>query len=387
MFFLVVSFFLTACNSNRAGDNKAKERNTSVLGVMEVNDTIAIDRERDSAGDGLLYGEEIKLYDTNATNSDSDGDGLLDGEEIKLYDTNATNSDSDGDALLDGEEIKVYSTSPIKSDTDNDGLTDWQEIKTYDTDASNPDSDGDCLLDSFEILYYETNATNADSDGDSIEDGIEVYAYGNTDLNVSCLTTPETLSGGHNKNPAKDGIPDVASDIINALDPTNDSDGDGQSNLFENNCTAGDALDSTKFCPSIVDTKEGQLLTSHGYSYVPGGFDVDGDGINEGGFWISRYQARKAGLEIPSEAVIETVGNVNQYVSKNFKVLNRNIDILSYNEALLSETGVLSGNELIFDEESIAGLKRISNFTPYLAEVCLSKYVLRDENATKVDVN
>jgi len=385
MLFLIVSFFLSACNSNRAGDTKIEERNTSVLGVMEVNDTI--DRERDSDGDGITDFEEEHRYGTNPDSNDTDGDGLLDGEEIKRYDTNVTNRDSDGDGLLDGDEIKVYHTSPIKRDTDNDGLSDWQEIKTYDTNASNSDSDGDCLLDSFEVLYYETNATNADSDGDSINDGVEIYSYGVNDLNVSCLNNPETLDGGYNHTPAKDGIPDVKTDIINALDPTNDSDGDGQSNVFENNCTEGNALDSTKFCPSIVDTKEGQVLTSHGYSYVPGGFDVDGDGINEGGFWISRYQARKAGVEIPSEVVIETVGNVNKYVSKKFKVLNRNIDILSYDEAPLSETGVLAGNELIFDEESIAGIKRISNFTPYLAEVCLSKYALRDENGTKVDVN
>ena len=175
--------------------------------------------------------------------------------------------------------------------------------------------------------------------------------------------------------------------MINALDPTNDSDGDGQSNVFENNCTEGDASDSTKLCPSIVDTVNGGILTSHGYSYIPGGFDVDGDGINEGGFWISRYQARISGIQIDSEIVISDIGNVNQYLSKNFKVLNKNIEVLSYNEANLKETGVVAGSELIFDEESVAGIERVSHFTPYLAQFCLSKYTLKDSNGTALDIN
>jgi len=358
-----------------------------IADVDEVNIYGTNPDSNDTDGDGLLDGDEINIYDTNVTNSDTDGDGLLDGAEINSYDTNATNSDSDNDGLLDGAEINSYDTNATNSDTDNDGLSDSAEINTYDTNASNSDTDGDCLLDSFEILNYDTNASNSDTDGDTIADGIEIYSYNANDLNVTCLSTAETLVGGHNTSPAKDGIPDAASDVINALDPTNDSDGDGQSNSFENNCTEGDALDPTKLCPSIVDTDLGKVLTSHGYSYVPGGFDVDGDGVNEGGFWISRYQARVSGVEIPSEDIISDVGNVNQYISKRFKVLNRNIDVLSYNEAQLQETGVVAGSELIFDEESVAGLSRVSHFTPYLAQVCLNRYKLKDENGTVVDVN
>ncbi|CAA6811464.1 MAG: internalin, putative [uncultured Sulfurovum sp.] len=361
--------------------------NDGLLDGDEINiyDTNASSSDTD--GDGLLDGEEINIYDTNVSNADTDGDGLLDGEEINIYDSNVSNADTDGDGLLDGEEINVYDSNLSNTDTDGDGLLDGQEVNIYDTNVSNADTDGDCLLDGFEILNYETNASNSDTDEDSVADGIEVYSYATNDLNVSCLTTPETLTGGANENPAKDGLPTPVSDVINALDLSNDSDGDGQSNSFENNCTQGDAVDATKACPYIFDSHVGQVLTSHGYSYVPGGFDVDGDGINEGGFWISRYQARASGIEISSQSVIEDVGNVNQYLSKKFKVLNRNVDVLSYNEAPLKETGVVAGSELIFDEESIAGIERISNFTPYLAEVCLDRYVLRDENGEALDIN
>jgi hypothetical protein len=350
---LFIGLLLTACGDDRA-DLTDMNGTRGVLGVVES----------DSDGDGISDNDERNIYGTNPDNNDTDGDGLLDGEEILTYETNATNPDTDGDGLEDGSEVRTYGTNP-----------------------KNPDTDGDCLLDSFEVLNYETNATNVDTDGDTVNDGIEIYAYEGDELNVSCLVTPETLANGYNHNPARDGIPTPSADVINALDPTNDSDGDGQSNIRENNCTEGDASNPLKLCPFIVDAVEGNVLTQHSYSYVPGGFDVDGDGVNEGGFWISRYQARASGVQIGSEIVIADVGNVNKYLSKHFKVLNRNVEVLSYKEAVLDETGVVAGTELIFNEESIAGIKRVSNFTPYLAQVCLGHYKLKDENGTDLDIN
>ncbi|MCH9739637.1 MAG: MSCRAMM family adhesin SdrC [Epsilonproteobacteria bacterium] len=341
----------------------------------------------DSDDDGLGDAYEVSHDEVDATNPDTDGDGLTDGDEVNTYLTLPNNSDSDDDNLTDGDEVNTYLTLPNNPDSDSDGLSDYQELFVYGTNPLLSDSDGDCLLDGFEILNYETNATNSDTDGDTVEDGLEVYSYDTSELNTTCIDSPETLEGGHNPSPAIDGIPDIAHDVINALDPSNDSDGDGQSNVYENNCTEGDPKDSTKLCPYVFDTEEGNILTEHGYSYIPGGFDVDGDGVNEGGFWMSRYQARNTGVIISSEEVIARVDNVNKYVSKNFKVLNRNIQVTSYKEQSLSETTALAGNELIFDEESVAGLKRISNFTPYLALVCLEQYHLKDKNGTDVEID
>jgi hypothetical protein len=353
----------------------------------EINTYGSDAKNSDTDADGLLDGEEILVYSTDVTNIDTDGDGLSDGAEVTQYETNATSVDTDGDGLNDRDEIYTYDSNVTNPDTDYDGLKDGDEVNTHDTNLTNPDSDGDCLLDGFEVLHYLTNPNDSDSDNDTVPDGIEIYSYSANDLNVSCLTMPETLQIGHNENPAKDAIPTAETDSINALDPTNDNDGDGQSNVFENNCTDGDALDANKLCPSILENELGQLLTKNGYSYIPGGFDVDGDGINEGGFWISRYQARVSGVQIPSETIIADVGNVNKYVSEKFKVLNRNIDVLSYNEAPLQETGVVAGSHLIFDEESIAGVDRVSTFTPYLAQVCLSRYKLKDEDGNEIDIN
>jgi len=352
------------------------------LNVYDTNVT-----NPDTDNDGLLDGDEINTYETNATNSDTDNDGLTDGDEVNTYESNATNPDADGDGLKDGDEVNIYGTNPNNIDTDNDGLDDNLEINTYETNATNPDTDGDCLLDGFEVLNYETNPKNSDTDGDNVADGIEIYATEVGEYNVSCLTTPETLENGYNSNAAVDGVPSLLNDILDALDPSNDSDGDGQSNSQENNCTEGDVLDASKFCPSLIDTEIGKALIDHGYSYVPGGFDVDGDGTDEGGFWMSRYQARSSGAEIPSEIVIASVDNANQYLSRNFKVLNKNVQILSYDEAILKETGVVAGNELLFEEMSVAGEDRISSMTPYLALVCLSEYHLKDSNGSNLDIN
>ena len=335
IYVIIISVFFVACGaSDRASTDKANSLETGVLGVV---------------------------YSPNA--------------------------DSDGDGLNDYEEVNNYYTDPDNNDTDSDGLSDGDEIKIYETNATNSDTDGDCLLDGFEILYYETNATNIDTDEDSVNDGLEIYSYTAGEYNTTCLTNPETLVNGYNLNPAIDGIPDVSSDIINALDPTNDTDGDGQANSRENNCTQGDALDKTKLCPYETETSEGATLLAYGYTYVPGGFDVDADGINEGGFWISRYQARASGVSIPSENIINIIGNINQYISKNFKVLNKNVQVLSYYERVLTEQEITAGTELLFKEADVAGLNRISSFTPLLARACLSQYYLTDDNGSNLDIN
>lgn len=341
----------------------------------------------DTDGDGLNDGEEISTYETNATNADTDGDGLKDAEEINTYDTNVTNADTDADGLSDGEEIHTYATNVLNSDTDGDTLLDGAEINTYDTNASNMDTDGDCLLDPHEVLHYGTNASNEDTDNDGAVDGIEIYTYTIGIYDRSCLTSPETLAGGYNENPAIDNNPDDGSDVINALDPNNDLDGDGQSNIDETKCPQGNVFEPLRICPSIEHETDGRQLEKFGYSYVPGAFDVDGDGVNEGGFWISRYQARASVNEIGSEIVIEKVGNVNEYLSSKFKVLNRNVQVLSYDEETLNETSTTAGKELLFEIEKVAAADRISSFTPYLAEVCLAEYVLKDDNGTEIDID
>ncbi|MBU1666980.1 hypothetical protein KKC13_01060 [bacterium] len=367
----------------------------------------------DSDGDGLSDGDEVNTYDTDPTKSDSDGDGLDDKYEI----TNGlepTNADSDGDGLSDGDEVNTYHTDPKKSDSDGDGLDDKYEISngldanssdsdgdglndgdemnTYHTNPNSIDSDGDCLLDTYEINNYDTNATNVDSDGDGVEDGIEIYSTGADNLNVSCLTSPETSSIAANSTPAKDNLPlSRTVDLINALDPLNDSDGDGQVNIQELNCSEGNPKDQTKMCAWSIEDENGTTLTNYGFAYLPGGFDVDGDGIEEGGFWVSAHAARSTGVDIEKDVMINTIGKYNTFIQNHFKMVNATDTIspiiTGYVDTLLDEDHVRRGAMLDFSDEVDAGTERLSTLMPFVAMASLEKFKLTNSEGEEIDIS
>ncbi|HHD75863.1 MAG TPA: hypothetical protein ENK95_03445, partial [Campylobacterales bacterium] len=239
-----------------------------------------------------------------SNHSDSDGDGLLDSEEL-FYGTNPDSNDSDNDGLLDSDEINSYDTNATNADTDNDGLLDGLEINTYETNATNSDTDGDCLLDSFEILNYETNATNVDSDGDGVNDGIEIYTY-TKELNNSCLTTPETLVGGVNSTPAKDNIPNDGTDVINALDPTNHTDSDGDGLLDSEELFYGTNPDSN-------DTDNDGLLDIdeiNSYDTNATNADTDNDGLLDG-LEINTYETNATNSDTDGDCLLDSFEVLN----------------------------------------------------------------------------
>ncbi len=347
----------------------------------------------DTDGDGLSDGEEVNTYDTDPKDSDSDNDGISDGDEVNTYHSDPKDMDSDDDGLNDGLEVNTYHSNPMKTDSDDDGLEDKYEVDNG-LNPSNPDTDGDCLLDSFELNEYHTDANNSDTDGDGVEDGIEIYSYSPDNLKVACLTSPETLLGLSNNTPAKDNLyaHDEANstDVINALDPLNDSDGDGQVNIKEVECKEeGNPKDKTKMCPWAIENADGTALVEYGFAYIPGGFDVDKDGINEGGFWVSSYQARKTGVEISKSAMGTTIGKVNSFIQKKFKMVNAteliSETITGYIDAVLVDPP--KGNELDFSDEVKAGTKRLSNMMPFVAMASLEKFKLTNRNGEVVDIN
>jgi len=59
-------------------------------------------------------------------------------------------------------------------------------------------------------------------------------------------------------------------------------------------------------------------MASSGMVYIPGGFDVDGDGVDESGFWASAYPASATSEEL-SQLENE---NFNAYVQSHFNLLN-----------------------------------------------------------------
>ena len=70
--------------------------------------------------------------------ADSDDDGLPDVAE-RYTKTDPQVRDTDGDHLADGDEVRLLFTSPMHADTDNDGFDDLVELKAG-TDPSDPAS-------------------------------------------------------------------------------------------------------------------------------------------------------------------------------------------------------------------------------------------------------
>jgi len=375
-------------------DTNATNPDTDLDGLKDGEEiynyeTNATDADTDN--DGLNDGLEINRYETNPKNSDSDSDGLTDGEEVSTYHTNPKDEDSDGDTLTDGAEVHHHSeaTNPLKEDSDNDGLLDALEVGSDDLNATNPDTDGDCLLDSYELNFYHTNTNGIDTDKDGVEDGLEVYG----DLHAPCINNPETLIGGVNEHPAQDNL--TTPDVIDALDPLNDSDGDREANIKELECEEGDPKDALKLCSFITTSDEGASLVSAGFAYIPGGFDVDGDGINETGFWTSAYHARAKRDEIIDSAIIdEVVGQFNSYLQKKFFMVN-STDIISkvihgYSDESLSETldSVPTSKVLEFSANLNPSEKeRLSGVMPAIATVALSKYDVKDSNGKSLNLS
>jgi hypothetical protein len=319
-------FSLQGCGSDRAGitPEKAKELD----GLSSRNVTVD-----DRDGDGISNDDETngwtnacgESFTTDPDNWDSDGDYLKDGSERDYKSngkcTNPANPDSDGDGLKDGDELRsevnrTQVTNPIDSDSDDDGLNDYQEVEVKDTNATNQDSDGDMLSDGVEVNSASTNPKLFDSDSDGVSDGIEVcgttngsgYGSGkvitvsNSSVNINITDGSdfytdklETLvnhygGGSDCSTPANSNSSD-SPDKIDALDPTNDSDGDGRPNASEK-AKSKDPLDYNSTYPWITETADGVKMIAAGFEYIPKG-SSDGKG-----FWMGKYEAN----ERPSDA-------------------------------------------------------------------------------------
>jgi len=98
-------------------------------------------KETDTDQDGIPDAWEKKFglnpTDPSDAHLDPDSDNLTNLEEY-LNNTDPTNPDTDGDGLLDGDEIKIYRTDPLNPDTDKDGVPDADES---DLEPYKPDDD------------------------------------------------------------------------------------------------------------------------------------------------------------------------------------------------------------------------------------------------------
>ncbi|OQX74812.1 MAG: hypothetical protein B6D59_01305 [Campylobacteraceae bacterium 4484_4] len=258
----------------------------------------------DLDGDGLSNDDETNIYHTDPNDPDSDDDGLSDGEEVIKYGTDPNNPDTDGDGLDDKKEIEI-GTDPNDPDTDGDGLSDGDEVNKYGTDPLKQDTDGDGLWDGNEVLKYKTDPLKKDTDNDGVNDGREVYNSYPKEPAFDEENGVTPANTRHRDNP----------DVIDALDPMNDSDHDQRPNLSETQ-KGTDPWDENSKYPWIYETPKGQAMEEAGYVYVPGGFDVDGDGTVEKGFWMAKYEARA----VTDEPVTVDIDNFSAYVNNHFNV-------------------------------------------------------------------
>lgn len=128
--------------------------------------------------------------------------------------------DSDGDGVLNRDEWKdtnengipdAYENAPTGQDTDFDGLTDAEEA-VCGTDPADADSNDDFLPDG--VMKYYPNA---------LQDEILFLS--------SLLSVPAPLSMNRANDTDLDGVPDWLEAGTDKLNPRNDSDGDGLSNI------------------------------------------------------------------------------------------------------------------------------------------------------------
>ncbi len=193
-------------------------------------------------------------------NGDEDGDGLTNGQEKELG-TDPLEPDTDGDGLDDGLEVKV-GTDPLKEDTDGDGVTDGIElVGTYEDDIDPNPLNG-------KVISADHGKYTIENGKLKLDKPISIANWGDSE--------PANLHHNRFTDP---------SDRIDALDPMNDSDYDKRPNQEEVK-KGTDPLDHNSKYLYIYETPQGKLMEDNGFTYVPA---ID----NQGGFWMSRYEARK----------------------------------------------------------------------------------------------
>ncbi|MGQ8365397.1 Ig-like domain-containing protein [Glaciecola sp. 1036] len=106
-------------------------------GNETTSETINIEIQPDTDGDGLGDDEEANTYLTDLNNPDTDGDRLTDGYEVQIG-SNPLSTDSDGDGIEDGDEVD-NGTSPTNPDTIKPVVSSTDpEIDAVDIPEANP---------------------------------------------------------------------------------------------------------------------------------------------------------------------------------------------------------------------------------------------------------
>ncbi len=124
---------------------------------QEVNELLTNPRLADTDGGGKDDKTELNQgrnprngSDDYGAVPDNDNDGLSNFAELTIG-SDPNKRDTDGEGLHDGLEVKVYGTNPKDRNTDRDGINDRIEIEYKYTDPLNPDTDGGGVSDGEEV--------------------------------------------------------------------------------------------------------------------------------------------------------------------------------------------------------------------------------------------
>jgi len=126
----------------------------------------------------------------------------------------------------------------------------------------------------------------------------------------------------------------------------------------------------------IYDTPRGEVMVEKNFVYIPGGFDADDDGLNDGGFWLAKYEAKD---DNTTNLAIDTsnINNVQTLLEKYFRVYDKNGKYKKFNARLspssgFTTTGVssiegLDVSRVIFTEKG----KTVKSVSPLEAVISL----------------
>ena len=259
----------------------------------------------DTDGDGMpdLWEEQYGLDPDDPSDGalDSwpwDQDGLVNSNEYN-YGCSPTNGDSDADGLIDGyEEVDMYGTDPAEADTDRDGFDDKVELDAG-TDPLSPYSfpvtlEGTVSYGGTQTgnvrVYASTNAMGTDIVSPSVAlgpyglDGLvagrSYYVWGYMDASSNLTQDTWEPVGTYTNSPLI-----VTGNMVNInfslANPTNDSDLDGLSDVFE--------VYTSLSNPNLEDSDGDFMLDGWEWLYngtvsltngTDGGDDPDGDALS-----------------------------------------------------------------------------------------------------------
>ena len=223
-----------------------------------------------SEGDGDLDQDGL----VNLEDTDRDGDGIPDATDpqpdINPYDNDQdgipdiADLDDDNDGTPDAGDAFPFNPNEQK-DSDNDGIG----------DIADPDDDNDGFADTVDAFPFNTdesvdtdsdgigNNADEDDDNDGVSDTNDAYPLNPAE---QIDTDRDGIGNNADTDDDNDGIPDAIEIGLGLpstvpIDPTLDSDGDGQTDLFEIHAGTGHLSSSDRFVWSVQPPAAGQPPT------------------------------------------------------------------------------------------------------------------------------